>query len=319
MPAPTPVPEPSAPLALQPRAGPVGGTPLVELTGLRPWLGGRVKLFAKLEWMNPGGSIKDRAAWRILEEAERRLELVPGKTILDATSGNTGIAYAWIAARKGYRVKLCVPASINRERRRVLEALGAELVLTDPLDGSDGAILEARRLYRLDPARHYYPDQYSNPDNWKAHYHGTGPEVFEQTSGLVSHFIAGLGTSGTFVGVGRRLRELRPGIRLVSVEPDSAFHGLEGLKHMATALVPPIYDAALADERMEVSTEEAQALVKRLARERGLLAGVSSGANLAAALRVCDRAFEESAGAVVVTVFPDGGERYLNDRFWEEP
>lgn len=296
----------------------VGGTPLVELTAPRPYLGRRVRLYAKLEWTNPGGSIKDRAAWRMIEEAERRLELVEGKTILDATSGNTGIAYAWIGARKGYRVRLCVPASINPERKRVLEALGAELVLTDPLDGTDGAIMRARRLYGEDPARYYYPDQYSNPDNWKAHYEGTGPEVFEQTGGLVSHFVAGLGTSGTFVGAGRRLRELRPGVKLISVEPDAAFHGLEGLKHMATAFVPPIYDAGLADERLEVGTEEAQRLVRELAKGSGLLAGVSSGANLAAALRVCDRAFAERSEAVVVTVFPDGGERYLGERFWAE-
>ncbi|MBI4347548.1 MAG: cysteine synthase family protein [Elusimicrobia bacterium] len=296
----------------------VGHTPIVELTGLRPYLGTRIRLFAKLEWFNPGGSIKDRACWRMIEEAERRLELTPGKTLLDATSGNTGIAYAWIGAAKGYKVSLCVPASINPVRRRILEAFDAELILTDPLDGSDGAIVEARRRFAAEPLRYCYPDQYSNPDNWKAHYDGTGPEIWDQTEGRVTHFVAGLGTSGTFMGVGRRLRELRGDIRLVSVEPDSPFHGLEGLKHMETAIVPAIFDPKLADERLTVSTEEAQEQVRRLARESGILAGVSSGANLLAALRVADALLGRGEEGTIVTVFPDSGERYLGERFWTE-
>lgn len=307
-----------APAAFPSRSSSVGRTPLVELAGFRHYLGRRIRLFAKLEWLNPGGSIKDRAAWRMLEEAERRGELVRGKTILDATSGNTGIAYAWIGAAKGYKVKLCVPASINEERRRILEAYGAELVLTDPLDGSDGAILEARRLHGQDPPRYYYPDQYSNPDNWKAHYHGTGPEIWEQAEARVTHFVAGLGTTGTFMGVGRFLRERNAQVRLAAVEPDSPFHGLEGLKHLGTAIVPSIWEPELADERMTVSTEEAQGAVRRLARERGILAGVSSGAAFAAALRLCDDLHAHDRDASVVTIFPDGGERYLGERFWSE-
>lgn len=296
----------------------IGRTPLVELTGLRPYLGTRIRLFAKLEWFNPGGSIKDRAAWRMISEAERRLELTPGKTILDATSGNTGIAYAWIGAAKGYKVTLCVPSSINPGRRRILEAFGAKLILTDPLDGSDGAIVEARKLFAAEPLRYYYADQYSNPDNWKAHYEGTGAEIWEQTEGRVTHFVAGLGTSGTFMGVGRRLRELNEDIRLISVEPDSPFHGLEGLKHMETAIVPAIFDPKLADDRLTVSTEQAQDQVRRLARERGILAGVSSGANLLAAIRVADELFGRRSEGTIVTTFPDSGERYLGERFWTE-
>ncbi len=296
----------------------VGRTPLVEILGLRPYLGRRIRVLAKLEWFNPGGSIKDRAAWRMIEEAERRLDLLPGKIILDATSGNTGIAYAWIGASKGYKVRLCVPASINGGRRKVLESYGADLILTDPLDGSDGAIVEARRRFALEPLKYYYPDQYSNPDNWKAHYEGTGQEIWEQTEGQVTHFVAGLGTSGTFVGVGRRLRERNAATKLISVEPDSPFHGLEGLKHLETAIVPAIFDRSLADERQSVSTEAAQDMVRRLARERGILAGVSSGANLIAALRVADDVFGRQEEGTIVTVFPDSGERYLGERFWSE-
>ncbi len=299
-------------LASTPRE--VGNTPLLEISGFSE-LNDEVRLFAKAEWLNPGGSVKDRAAWRMVEEATRSGAFTPGKTLLDATSGNTGIAYAWIGARRGFKVKLAVPSSINEERKKVLMAYGAELVWTDPLEGSDGAIREARRLFEASPELYFYPDQYSNPANWRAHYDGTAVEIWRQTEGRLTHFITGLGTSGTFVGTGRRLRELKASIRLVSVEPDSPFHGLEGLKHMASALVPAIYDPALADAKMSVSTEDAHRCVQALAR-RGILAGVSSGANLAAALRLCGELSREGASATVVTVFPDSGERYLSERFW---
>jgi cysteine synthase B len=236
-------------------------------------------------------------------------------TIIDATSGNTGIGYAMIAAARGYRVRLCIPASATVERRRILAAYGAELVLTDPSEGSDGAIREARRLHALERGRSFYPDQYNNDANWRAHYETTGPEIWAQTGGRVTHFVAGLGTSGTFTGVGRRLRELNPRVWLVSVQPDSPLHGMEGLKHMPTSIVPGIYDPSLADEALTVSTEEAYAIVRRVAATEGLLIGVSGGAALAGAVRVASAL----RAGVVVTVLPDGGERYLSESFWEEP
>jgi cysteine synthase B len=234
--------------------------------------------------------------------------------LLDATSGNTGISYAMLCAARGYRVTLCVPANVTEERKRLLHAYGADLILTDPMEGSDGAIREARRLHGADPHRYFYPDQYSNPANWRAHYDTTAPEIIEQTAGRLTHFVAGLGTSGTFVGTGRRLREWRPSVRLISVQPESGLHGLEGLKHMESAIVPPIYDAGLADRDERVSTEEAYALVRRLARQEGVLVGPSSGAALAACLRVAG----DVDRAILVTIFPDGGERYLSESFWNE-
>jgi cysteine synthase B len=273
---------------------------------------GGVELYAKAEWQNPGGSVKDRAAASMVLDGEARGALTPGKIILDATSGNTGIAYAMVGAAKGYAVKLCVPDNASPERKLMLRALGAELVLTDPLEGTDGAIREARRLYAADPDRYFYPDQYNNDANWRAHYDTTGPEIIEQTSGRLTHFVAGLGTSGTFVGTSRRLRRFNPRIRLISFQPDSPFHGLEGLKHMATAIVPGIYDPTIADEDLRVSTEEAHEFVRRLAREEGLLAGISSGAALAASLNVARRL----DSGIVVTIFPDGAEKYLTDSFW---
>jgi cysteine synthase B len=291
----------------------VGNTPLVRLRRIERDAPG-VELYAKAEWQNPGGSVKDRAALRMIVEGERSGALVRGLTILDATSGNTGIAYAMIGAARGYRVKLCLPANATPERLRMLRAYGAEVVLTDPLDGSDGAIREARRLYAATPDAYFYPDQYNNEANWRAHYETTAPEILAQTGGRLTHFVAGLGTSGTFVGVGRRLRETSPHVRLVSVQPDSPLHGLEGLKHMDSAIVPGIYDPTLADDDVRVSTEEAYGLVRRLATEEGLLAGVSSGAALAASLRVA----RDAGHAVVVTVFPDGGGRYLSERFWDD-
>ena len=289
----------------------VGNTPLVRLRSYEPSAG--IEIHAKLESQNPGGSVKDRAALAMIEDGERRGLLAPGRVLLDATSGNTGIAYAMLAAARGLQVKLCIPANVTPERKRLLTALGADLVLTDPMEGSDGAIREARRLYECDRERYFYPDQYSNAANWRAHYDTTGVEIIEQTAGRLTHFVAGLGTSGTFVGIGRRLRAWRSSVQRVSVEPDSPLHGLEGLKHMASAIVPAIYDPTLADRALQVSTEDAYALVRRLAREDGLLVGPSSGAALAACLRVA----QEIDRGVIVTIFPDGGDRYLSERFWD--
>jgi cysteine synthase B len=290
----------------------IGNTPLIDLSALT----GRaeVRLYGKAEYANPGGSVKDRPALAMVLDAERRGLFAAGRRLLDATSGNTGIAYAMIGAARGVPVTLCLPASASAERQRILRAYGAELRITDPLQGSDGAILEARRLAAEEPERWAYLDQYSNPENWRAHYRTTGPEIREQTAGAVTHFVTGLGTSGTFMGIGRYLRERSPGVRLISIEPDSPFHGLEGMKHMASAIVPPIYDPALADEAREMPTERAYAMVKKLAREAGLLVGVSSGANVAAALDVASGL----RTGVVVTVLCDSADKYLSERFWEE-
>src|SRR5437667_3618153 len=266
----------------------IGRTPLVRLHQFERETPG-VELYAKAEWQNPGGSVKDRAAARMILEGEASGALTRERTIFDATSGNTGIAYATIGAARGYRVTLCVPDNASRERKLILRALGAELVLTDPLEGTDGAIREARRLHASDPERYFYPDQYNNDANWRAHYDTTGPEIIEQTSGRLTHFVAGLGTSGTFVGTGRRLRQFNAAIQLISFQPSSPLHGLEGLKHMDSAIVPGIYDPALADEDLRIDTETAYEMVRRLAREEGLLAGISSGAALAAVLHVAKR------------------------------
>ena len=302
------------------------GTSVVDLIGHTPLLRLRkferdcpgVELYAKAEWQNPGGSVKDRPAARVIAEGERKGTLTPDKVILDATSGNTGIAYAMIGAARGYRVRLCVPSNVTPERKQILGTYGAELIYTDPMDGSDGAIREARRLYAEAPDRYFYPDQYNNDGNWQAHYETTGEEIIAQTNGRVTHFVAGLGTSGTFVGVGRRLRaferEQNRRIELVSVQPDSPLHGLEGLKHMDTAIVPGIYDRSLANEDLRIGTEAAYEMVRRLALEEGVLVGPSSGAALAAVLRVAKRIHD----GVIVTVFCDGGERYLTQRFWNE-
>ena len=293
----------------------IGRTPLVRLPRFERETPG-VELYAKAEWQNPGGSVKDRAAARMIKDGEVSGALTPGLTIVDATSGNTGIAYAMIGAAKGYPVKLCLPQNASPERKLILRAFGAELVLTDPLEGTDGAIREVRRMVAEHPGKYFYPDQYSNDSNWRAHFDTTAPEIIEQTAGAVTHFVAGLGTSGTFVGTGRALKRFNPTIRLISFQPDSPFHGLEGLKHMASAMVPRIYDQSLADEDLRVSTEEAHQLVRRLAREEGLLVGISSGAALAAALQVA-RGITRAAGrGVICTVFPDGAEKYLNESFW---
>lgn len=291
----------------------IGNTPLVRLRSFEAGLRG-VELYAKLEGKNPGGSVKDRPAARMIAEGERSGALRPGKTILDATSGNTGIAYAMIAASQQVPVRLCIPDNVTPERKRILRAFGAELVLTNPLEGSDGAIRMARQIYAEDPDRYFYPDQYNNDANWQAHFHTTGPEILEQTGGRLTHFVCGLGTSGTFMGVGRRLRQSNAAIiRLVSMQPAEALHGLEGLKLMESAIVPGIYDPLLADGDVRVGTEEAQEMTRRLARQEGLLVGVSSGANLAAALAVS----KDLTDAVVVTIFCDGGEKYLSERFWD--
>ena len=291
----------------------IGNTPLLRLHTLTRELPG-VELYAKAEWANPGGSVKDRAALNIIHQAERSGLLSRDKILLDSTSGNTGIAYAMICAARGYRLRLCVPGNVSLERRRILKAHGADVLYTDPLLGSDGAIRKARELYQENPRLYYYADQYNNPANWAAHYESTGREIFEQTNGRLTHFVAGLGTSGTFTGITRRLRELKPGVRCVSVQPDSAFHGLEGLKHMPTAIVPGIYDPLLADENLEVGTEETHGMARRIAREEGLLVGISSAAAVVAALRVA----RQIKDGVIVTIFPDSGNRYLSEEFWND-
>lgn len=291
----------------------IGNTPLIALARIGADAPG-VEIVAKAEWANPGGSVKDRAAWRIVAAAERAGELRAGRVLLDATSGNTGIAYAMLGAARGHRVRLCLPENASPERKRILAAYGAELQLTDPGEGSDGAIRAAQALAKAEPERYFYADQYSNPNNWQAHYYGTAEEIWKQTQGRVTHFVATLGTSGTFMGTARRLKELNPAMRCISLQPDSPFHGLEGLKHMATAIVPAIYDPALADEDRAVSTEAAYAMVRRLARAEGLLAGISSGGALVGALEVARAA---APGSLLVTIFPDSGDKYLSDRFWQ--
>ena len=294
----------------------VGNTPLLRLERIARAFGvpPGVEVYAKAEWFNPGGSVKDRPALYMVRDGERQGLLVPGKVILDATSGNTGISYAMIGAALGYRVQICLPSTASPERRRLLELYGAEVVPTPAELGTDGAIMEARRLYTAHPDRYFYPDQYNNPANWLAHYHGTGLEIWRQTGGRVTHFVASVGTAGTFTGTARRLKELNPAMRAVEVQPASPFHGLEGMKHMASVLVPGIYDPALADSRMFVETEHAQAMTRELVRIEGILAGPSGGAAVLAALALA-RTLEQG---VVVTILPDGGTRYLGDAFWQD-
>jgi cysteine synthase B len=294
----------------------IGNTPLIRLARLDAEFPG-IEVYAKAEFFNPGGSVKDRAGLNMILDGERTGRLTPDKVILDATSGNTGIAYAMIGAVKGYKVKLCLPANASHERKQILKGYGAEMVFSDPGEGSDGAIVLCKQVYEADPEKYFYPDQYGNPANPLAHYNGTGPEIWQQTRGEITHFIAGLGTSGTFVGVTRRLRELKPSVRCISMQPDSGFHGLEGLKYMPTAIVPTIYDPTLADENMEIQTEDAHAMVKRLAREQGLLVGVSAGAVVYAAIQVARR-LPRGERAVMVVILPDSGEKYLSDKFWSE-
>ncbi len=294
----------------------IGNTPLLRLERIAREFP-QVEFYAKAEWFNPGGSVKDRPALNMIRAGEGSGALRPGKTILDSTSGNTGIAYALVGAALGYPVKLCLPANASEERKRILKAYGVDVVLTPAEEGSDGAICRVREIYAQAPEKYFYPDQYSNPANWQAHYCTTAEEIWEQTQGRVTHFVAGLGTAGTFVGVTRRLKERNPAIRCISLQPDSAFHGLEGWKHMATAIVPAIYDPSLADDDLLVRTEDGYAMAKRLAREEGLLASPSSGAAMAGSLAVA-RALPRDERAVIVTVFPDAADKYLSERFWEE-
>lgn len=302
----------------------IGYTPLIRLRRVTRDLPDGIEIYGKAEWFNPGGSVKDRPAWNIVRTAIERGELHGGRRLLDATSGNTGIAFAMIGAALGFGVTLCMPANVSTERKRILKAYGAEVIYTDPLESSDGAIRKARALYAQHPDRYYYADQYNNPANWQAHYETTGVEIWQQTEGRITHFVAGLGTTGTFVGVGRRLREYRRDIQLIALQPDSPFHGLEGLKHLETAIVPGIYDPTLADANLAISTEDAYAMARRLAREEGLLVGVSAAAAVVGSLRVAEAILRdaETRGiephAVIVTILCDSADKYLSERFWDD-
>lgn len=294
----------------------IGNTPLIRLHRVTRELPSGVEVFAKAEHLNPGGSVKDRPALRMILAGERLGTLRSGMTILDATSGNTGIAYAMIGAARGYGVAVCLPKNASKQRKQILRSFGVTVIETDPLESTDGAQRVAREMFEKEPDKYFYPDQYNNEANWRAHYDTTAPEIWEQTAGSITHFVAGLGTSGTFMGITRRLKLFNRRVRAISMQPDSPLHGLEGLKHMATAMVPGIYDPTLADESVEVSTEDAQEMARRLAREEGLLVGASSGANVLASLRLARRLSEDQAGGqardvVVVTILCDGGERYV--------
>jgi S-sulfo-L-cysteine synthase (O-acetyl-L-serine-dependent) len=295
----------------------IGNTPLLRLERIGADMP-RIQLLGKAEWLNPGGSVKDRAAAAIVGEARRTGQFPPGKVLLDSTSGNTGIAYAMLGAAEGFPVTLCMPSNASVERKHILRAYGANIVYTDPAEGSDGSIRKARELYAAEPQRYFYADQYSNDANWRAHYHGTAPEIWRQTEGRITHFVAMLGTSGTFMGTARRLKEFNPKIQCISLQPDSSFHGIEGAKHMATAIVPKIYDPALADDDLGISTEASYAMVRRLAREEGLLVGISAGAAIVGCLQIARGLVERKQPGVFVTVLPDSGDKYLSERFWEE-
>ena len=295
----------------------IGNTPLVRIENLAAHLPG-IEILGKAEWANPGGSVKDRAASAIVADAQKRGLLSKTRGLLDATSGNTGIAYAMLGAALGFPVTLCMPSNVSPERKRYLAAYGAQIIWTDPSDGSDGAIRKARSLIAAEPEKYFYADQYSNDENWRAHYRTTANEIWEQTEGQITHFVAGLGTSGTFMGTTRRLRELNPAIRCISMQPDSPFNGLEGLKHMPTAIVPRIYDPALADENIEMSTETSYKMVKDLARNQGLLVGISAAAAVATSLQVAEREAAAGREAVIVTILCDSAEKYMSERFWQE-
>jgi len=293
----------------------IGNTPLIRLRSVTKHLPENIEIFAKAEFLNPGGSVKDRAALAMVMAGESSGELNREKTILDATSGNTGIAYAMIGAARGYQVTLAVPKNASRARKRILKAYGAEIIETDPMSGTDGAQIVAKQLVAANPDKYFYPDQYNNPANWQAHYSTTAPEIWWQTNGRITHFAAGLGTTGTFVGTTKRLKELNPLMTAVSMQPDSPLHGLEGMKHLDTAIVPGIYDPLIADENIEVATEDAQAMTRRLARQEGLFVGVSSGGNVYAAVKLAEQI---EGDAVIVTILCDGGSKYLDDPFWGE-
>jgi len=296
----------------------IGNTPLLRLDALTRDLPG-ITLLGKAEWYNPGGSVKDRAAANIVAEARRKELLRPGKILLDATSGNTGIAYAMLGAAEGFPVTLCMPENVSRERKQILQGYGANILYTDPGDGSDGAIRMARSLASEHPDQYFYADQYSNEANWKAHYQGTGNEIWQQTQGRVTHIVSMLGTSGTFVGTTRRLKELNPSVKCISLQPDSLFHGIEGAKHMASAIVPKIYDSSLADQNIEISTEDAYAMARRLSRTAGLLVGISAAAAVVGCLKIAgELLLRRHQEAVIVTILCDSGDKYLSERFWSE-
>jgi len=295
----------------------IGNTPLLGFRRITAHLPADVIIGAKAEWTNPGGSVKDRAAANIIRQAERSGALRPGKTLLDSTSGNTGIAYAMLGAAKGYPVKLFLPGNASPERMAILRAYGAEVVLTDPLEGSDGAIRAVRELAAAEPGDYFYADQYNNPANWQAHYHSTGVEIWQQTHGTVTHFVAGLGTTGTLTGTGRRLKDYNPDVQIVALQPDSPFHGLEGLKHIATAIKPGIYDEALPDRQIAIGTEATYEMARRLAREEGYLVGISAAAAMVGALQVAQELAEAGRPGVVVTLFPDNAYKYLSEAFWK--
>ncbi|MGA2103213.1 MAG: cysteine synthase family protein [Candidatus Sulfotelmatobacter sp.] len=296
----------------------IGNTPLLRLDALTRDLPG-IALLGKAEWYNPGGSVKDRAAANIVTQGRRNGALHPGKILLDATSGNTGIAYAMLGAAEGFPVTLCMPENVSRERKQILHGYGANIIYTDPADGSDGAIRMARELASKHPDQYFYADQYSNDANWKAHYSTTANEIWQQTQGRITHFVSMLGTSGTFVGTTRRLKELNPAIKCVSLQPDSSFHGIEGAKHMASAIVPKIYDATLADQNLEISTEDAYAMARQLSRTAGLLVGISAAAAVVGCLKVASELpLKKNQEAVIVTILCDSGDKYLSERFWSE-
>ena len=300
------------PTAVDSILGQIGNTPLLRFTHIGSAFN-RVDIYGKAEWFNPGGSVKDRPALRMIEEGERSGALTREKIILDSSSGNTGIAYAWIGAVKGYRVQLAVPRNVSQERKWILQAYGADVIYTDPLEGSDGAIREAHRRYETDPEKYFMPDQYNNPANWQAHYDTTGPEIIAQTQGRITHFIAGVGTSGTLMGTGRRLREFNSDIQIAALLPAEDLHGIEGLKHLETAIIPGIWDERFPDLKLSVYTEEAYDMARRLALEEGLLVGQSAGAAVSAALYLARRVSE----GVIVTILPDAGDRYFSTRLWE--
>jgi S-sulfo-L-cysteine synthase (O-acetyl-L-serine-dependent) len=301
----------------EPLLATVGNTPLLRLEKIAREFPG-IEIFAKAEYFNPGGSVKDRAALNMVLDGERSGKLNHSRVILDATSGNTGIAYAMIGANRGYQVKLVLPANASDERQRILKAYGAEMLFSDAAEGSDGAIRLCRQVYMADPDRYFYPDQYNNPANWKAHYEHTGPEIVRQTGGRLTHFVAAMGTSGTFTGITRRLKRDLPEVKCYSAQPSSGFHGMEGLKHMPTAIVPGIYDERLADGNLWIETEDAYRMVRRLAREEGLLVGISSGCNVHAATLLARDAAARGESATIVTVLCDSAEKYLSERFWDE-
>jgi cysteine synthase B len=301
----------------EPLLATIGNTPLVRLEKIACEFPG-IEIFGKAEYFNPGGSVKDRAALNMVLDGERSGKLNHNRTILDSTSGNTGIAYAMIGANRGYKVKLVLPGNASAERKRILKVYGAETIFSDPAEGSDGAIRVVRQLYLEDSDRYFYPDQYNNPANWKAHFEGTGPEIIAQTNGTLTHFVAAMGTSGTFTGITRRLRRDLPEVKCYSAQPSSGFHGLEGLKHMPTAIVPGIYDERLADGNLWIETEDAYRMVRRLAREEGLLVGISSGCNVHAATLLARELAARGESATIVTVLCDSAEKYLSEHFWDE-